>query len=87
MSSDKLIPLSQVPKVLESMVARNKPYAPKTIHRWATVGLKGRKLKTNSSLGHRTTTATWLREFLQLPTTDEPATANDDQRSSFPSRV
>jgi|GEM_PF-5675378 len=83
----RLIPLSQVPAFLEKLVVREKPYTPKTIRRWAKDGLRGRKLKTQSSLGYMATTERWLREFLQLPTAEPPIVISDKQPSSFTSRV
>src|SRR5690242_14240640 len=61
--TDRLIRLADVPH-LDFLPTRNgKPVHLATVHRWATRGLDGRKLRTVRFGGAMATTVAWLWEF------------------------
>lgn len=57
-----------------------------TMHRWATNGLKGVKLRTQYTGGHRRTTRRWIKEFFENVTAvaegREPSKRPDCNRES-----
>lgn len=69
--SDKIDPIrmirvSAAAHVVERITGE-RPHAA-TLHRWATRGLKGVKLRTAYAGGHRRTTEQWVREFFEAVT-------------------
>jgi hypothetical protein len=71
-----LIRLSEVPPLPWLPRRGGKPPSLATIHRWASVGLHGRKLRTLRAGGALATTERWVLEFFEC-LSDETAVRPD----------
>lgn len=64
---------AKLPMLLVSRGGKPAPPNPSTIWRWATVGIRGVKLRTRRIGGTTTTTAADVRAFIDAINSDEPA--------------
>ncbi|QDV45779.1 hypothetical protein Enr13x_56590 [Stieleria neptunia] len=62
----RMIRVSAAAKVVEKITGERPHVA--TLHRWASRGLKGVRLRTAYAGGHRRTTEKWIREFFEAVT-------------------
>ena len=58
---DRMVRLAGAAHIVEHLTG-DRPHVA-TMHRWATRGLAGVKLRTAYAGGHRRTTEAWIREF------------------------
>lgn len=80
--TDQLVRLSRAPKIVERITGE-RPHAG-TIYRWASRGIRGKRLKTAYAGGHKRTSEVWIREFFdKLNTaagTDSPSPVAKSKR-------
>lgn len=64
-SDDQLITLSQAARETQKITGESKAPHKASLHRWASNGLAGVRLKTVFAHGQRRTKPSWLREFFE----------------------
>lgn len=62
---DQLITLAQAARETQRITGEQKPPHAATLHRWASNGLAGVRLKTVFAHGQRRTRPSWLRQFFE----------------------
>ncbi|WP_164104245.1 DUF1580 domain-containing protein [Candidatus Laterigemmans baculatus] len=78
-STERLLRLTEAVGIVEQLT-NDRPHVA-SLHRWASRGLRGVKLKTIYALGARRTTEKWLREFFASVSGEgagEPSTASPE---------